>query len=367
MPHVACVMMQKDEAILLAPWLTYHGHLFGHENLYVIDNGSTDPGVLETLRRFEAMGVHVDYSHATRDDYLNKGDVVGAAIRALDAQGHYDFFFPTDCDEFIIKQVDGGFSCDRDTIHGYLDTLRDEPQTLRMRYQLDNHPLLADCYVHAGSSKTFFARDCFGWTDHGHHCDGSRKAAGSRFTALLHAHFHHMPFERLRQAARQRWIGEVDIDDREKLIGYQGDSAHLARYLLMTADEYYGQFAAKVLVHFPVLRALLHRLGAPLEIPRGDDERGMEDRGEQSRTMLYVPAPLRESDYFAANQDVAASGMGAMEHFFSFGFREGRRLAPPEPPPPPVPEPAPETEPAPTPRSGQRKRAPKKRATAARP
>ena len=42
MPKVACVMMQKDEAILLEPWLTYHGHLFGLENLFVIDDGSDD-------------------------------------------------------------------------------------------------------------------------------------------------------------------------------------------------------------------------------------------------------------------------------------------------------------------------------------
>jgi len=331
MPRVACVMMQKDETVLLKPWLAYHGHLFGLENLHVIDNGSSHPEVVETLCHYAAMGVQIDYAHATRDDYLNKGDIVGAAIRALDAAGRYDFFFPTDCDEFIIKQVDGGYSCDRETIHAYLDTLRDEPRTLRMRHQLDNHPLLPDCYVHAGSSKTFFAADCFGWTDHGHHCDGSRKADGSRFTQLLHAHFHHMPFARLLRTARQRWIGTVDIDDREKLVGYQGASAHLARYLLMTPEEYYGQFDSKVLVHFPTLRHLLHRLGAPLEMPRHDDDPAAADRGEANQTMLFAPVRFRESDYFAANQDVAASGMGGMEHFLSFGFREARHLAPPPP------------------------------------
>lgn len=307
------------------------------------------------MARFAALGVHVDYSHPTRQDYLDKGDIVGARIRALDGTGTYDFFFPTDCDEFVIKQTDAGFSCDRATIHAYLDTLRDEPRTLRMRYQLDNHPLLADCYVHAGSSKTFFAADCFGWTDHGHHCDGSRRAEGSRYTELLHAHFHHMPFERLLQAARQRWIGTIDIDDRDKLVGYQGASAHLARYLLMTPDDYYAQFNSKVLVHLPQLRSLLRELGAPLDIPDGPGNPATTDHGEASRTTLYIPVQFQGQAYFAANPDVAGSGMGAMEHYFGFGFREGRRLMPPEQPHSPSPAEEPAKAPAAKPRKTTRR------------
>lgn len=330
MPVAACVMMQKDEAVLLEPWIVYHGHLFGFENIYIIDNGSTMPEVQEVLARFITFGVHVDFSHSTRIDYLNKGDIVGELIRTLDANGKHDFFFPTDCDEFIIKQTTTGFSCNRMAIHSHLELFRDEPKTLRMRYQLDNHPTLPDCYVHAGSSKTFFAAGSFGWTDHGHHCDGSRLAEGSRFTALLHIHFHHMPFENLLRAARQRWIGTVDIDDKAKLTGYQGASAHLARYLLMSADEYYTQFNQKLLVHFPQLRHLLNSLEAPLEIPRGTNDSSITDHGEANSTTFYTPINLQDAAYLAANPDVAAAGMDAIQHFCSFGFREGRRLLPPD-------------------------------------
>lgn len=340
MSKAACIMMQKDEVVLLEPWLVYHGNLFGFNNIYVIDNGSTMPKVRKILDRFITLGIHVDFSHRTRADYLNKGDIVGALIRSLDANGSHDFFFPTDCDEFIIKKTSTGFSCDRVAIHSHLDTLKNEPKTLRMRYQLDNHPLLPDCYIHSGSSKTFFAAGSFGWTDHGHHCDGSRLAEGSRFTALLHAHFHHMPFENLLRAARQRWIGTIDIDDREKLIGYQGASAHLARYLLMSPDDYYAQFSQKALVHFPQLRNLLHRLGAPVEIPRSTNASCATDHGDANSTTFYIPVNLHDTAYLAANPDVAAAGMDAIQHFCSFGFREGRRLspadtssiAPPEPP-----------------------------------
>ena len=323
-------LAQKDEAGVLEPWLTYHGHLFGLENLYIIDNGSTRPDVRATLARFASRGVHVDYAHPTREDYLNKGDIVGAKIRDLDAAGIYDFFFPTDCDEFLIKQTATGFTCDGAAIDAYLETLRKEPQTLRMRYQLANHPLVPDFYVHFASSKTFFAAQAFGWTDHGHHCDGSRLAAGSRYTALLHVHFHYMPFERLIGSVRQRWIGSVDIEDREQLVGYAGDSQHLARYLLMSRDEYYTQFNQKLLIYFPQLRRLLGRLGAPLDIPPGECDPGESDAGEANWTSFYAPSYLQHNTYLLANPDVAVAGMDAMEHYCTFGFREGRRLAPPD-------------------------------------
>ena len=83
MARVACVMMQKDEVHLLEPWLSYHGYLFGYENLYVLDNGSTRPEVLLTLARYAGKGVNVDYSPSRRDHYLNKGAVVGALIPVI--------------------------------------------------------------------------------------------------------------------------------------------------------------------------------------------------------------------------------------------------------------------------------------------
>ena len=56
MARVACVMMQKDEVHLLEPWLAYHGYLFGFENLYVLDNGSTRPDVLLTRSEERRVG-----------------------------------------------------------------------------------------------------------------------------------------------------------------------------------------------------------------------------------------------------------------------------------------------------------------------
>jgi len=333
MAHVACVMMQKDEVHFLEPWLVYHGHLFGFENLYVLDNGSTDPGVLLTLARYAGRGVNVDFSPSRRDHYLNKGAVVGAVIHRLEVTARYDFFFPMDCDEFVIKQTEWGFTCDPAAIHAHLATLRDEKRTLRVPFQLVNHPLLPDLYSYFTFAKTFYAADTFGWTDHGHHASGSRKAEGYRDTAIVHVHFHNMPFEMLLHAARRKWNGSVSPDEKEKLIDYQGDSMHLAPYFLMTAAEYYAQFDRKVQFYLPQFLARLRALGAVLELPRVMEVDAAPDLGDAARTPLLIPRELNEQAYLAANPDVRNAGVNGLYHFITYGFHEVRRLDPSDPVP----------------------------------
>ncbi|MCB1434952.1 MAG: hypothetical protein KDK75_21180, partial [Alphaproteobacteria bacterium] len=53
------VMMQKNEELLLPVWIAYFSHLFGPENLYVFDNGSTLPAVIDQLKHAEVKGVNV--------------------------------------------------------------------------------------------------------------------------------------------------------------------------------------------------------------------------------------------------------------------------------------------------------------------
>jgi hypothetical protein len=329
MARVACVMMQKDEVHLLEPWLSYHGYLFGYENLYVLDNGSTRPEVLLTLARYAGKGVNVDYSPSRRDHYLNKGAVVGALIHRLEVAARYDFFLPTDCDEFVLKQTAWGFTTDRQAIHAHLETLKEEPRTLRIPFQLANHPLMPDLYSYFTFTKTFYAAGAFGWTDHGHHTYGSRKAAGFRDTDIVHAHFHHMPFDLLLQAARRKWNGSVSPDDKEKLVNYTGDSMHLAPYFLMTAADYYAQFNDKVHFYLPQLRARLNDLGTPLELPRETMSLDIcPDTGDAARTTLFVPKELNAEQYLDANGDVRGAGLNGIYHFTTYGFREVRRLVP---------------------------------------
>lgn len=327
MARVACIMMQKDEVHLLEPWLAWHGHLFGFENLYVLDNGSSKPEVLLTLARYAGKGVNVDYSPSRRDHYLNKGAVVGAVINRLEVTSRYDFFFPTDCDEFVIKQTDWGFTCDRAAIHAHLEELKEEPRALRIPFQLANHPMLPDLYSYFTFHKTFYAAGAFGWTDHGHHAAGSRKAEGFRDTSIVHIHFHNMPFDLLLQAARQKWNGSVSPDEKDKLVGYSGDSMHLAPYFLMTPDQYYAGFNERTQFYLPQLRARLNSLGAPLTLPLAQPSLdSTPDEGEAARTPMLVPRELNEEEYLSANGDVREAGLTAIFHYTTYGFREVRRL-----------------------------------------
>jgi hypothetical protein len=117
MPNVACVMMQRDENELLEPWLVYHGYLFGYENLSVIDHGSVSPKVRDVLERYERLGVYVDRSHTDTIAYSRKAEIMGARLRELDGLRKFDFLFPLDCDEFVARRSESGFTCNREAIH----------------------------------------------------------------------------------------------------------------------------------------------------------------------------------------------------------------------------------------------------------
>ena len=71
---IACLMMQKNETELLEPWILYHGALFGHENLYIYDNGSDDPKTVELIHRLALKyPVNFDFSFAKKSDFESKG------------------------------------------------------------------------------------------------------------------------------------------------------------------------------------------------------------------------------------------------------------------------------------------------------
>jgi hypothetical protein len=241
-----------------------------HQNLLVLDNGSTDPEVLATLREFAARGVFVDHGHATRDAYLAKGDILGALIREIDAVGQHDILMPLDCDEFVVLKTDSGaIDIARDAILAYLDTLAGERRVLRFPYQLANHPLYPDIYHYFTFFKSFFTAGTFLDMDHGHHVGRSRLAEGHADTRLLHLHFHHKPFDRLLERARLGWIGTVDYNDKAALVNYQGPSMHLAPWFMMSADDYYAGFLNKPHFWLPGFRERLRDLGAPIAMPGG--------------------------------------------------------------------------------------------------
>lgn len=351
MKRVACVMMQRDEAFLLRPWLAYHGYLFGFENLFVLDNGSTQADVRATLLEFAREGVHVDWDHVSRQDYLAKGDLIGDRIISLDATGEYDFLIPLDCDEFILLRTEDVFICEREPILAYLTSLTGERRVLRFPYQLANHPLNPDIYHRFEFFKVFFPTGTFAPMDHGHHLAAHASGMEPKDTRLVHLHFHHKVFALKVDQARQSWVGNVDVDDRARLAGYDGPSAHLNRYFLRTREEYYRGFLDMVHFFVPRFGELLGELGAPLELPgetvadefqlhiaEADAAFGVETNG----VVVIIPVAARpdssmaefrttrfhEGHYLLANPGLAEAGVDPTIHFCIHGFREDRPLRP---------------------------------------
>ncbi len=249
MAQIACIIMMKNERTLLEPWLLYHAGLFGLENLYLFDNGSTDQGTIAILRHYEEQGLRVDRFFRTDKAYGNKHGIVGSLIKSLDELGDYDFFVPLDCDEFIVlrdPESPNGYSCAPETINRYFDSIgADEGRVLMVDENLMNIPGRPGEYRRAPYSKTIYPKAAFVETDHGYHGGVSSRAPGYRQLELSYVHFHFRPYEELVKFARQKLLMALtpeQIADPVALNAYRGPGFHMIGYLTNDAESYYNQF-----------------------------------------------------------------------------------------------------------------------------
>ena len=105
--------MVKDEVDIIQDWLIYHGSMFGFNNLYVIDNNSTD-GTFEILKTFS------DRIFLKREeDYSKKGIYINQLINQYCKN---DIAFPIDIDEFIVL-YDNNISTNKQEILDYINNL----------------------------------------------------------------------------------------------------------------------------------------------------------------------------------------------------------------------------------------------------
>ena len=84
--------MVKNEDDIIKDWIEYHGNIFGFNNLYIVDNCSTD-NTYEICKEYISKGIFL-----TREfDYKKKGLLTTEYSKNLKC----DFFIPLDIDEFI--------------------------------------------------------------------------------------------------------------------------------------------------------------------------------------------------------------------------------------------------------------------------
>ena len=261
MARVKCIMMQRDEEILLEPWLRYYGYLFGFENLFVFDHGSVQQNVIETLRKYEAVGVEVRWEFKTPGDYHGKGFHFANIIRHWDTAGDYDYAIPVDCDEFLALFSHGRVTCNRTAIHNYLDDLSEKSRPLGFDLSLFNVPGRAGWFWADNYPKTFLPARSVKDIDFGNHVSQTVSGEPVRQTGFVYLHQHYKPLERLRTHARQKLDGFIDPDDLTALRAYKGPGLHLVNYFFIDQQEYQRQFRSKLIVDVPEFSLLMQGLG----------------------------------------------------------------------------------------------------------
>ncbi len=194
--------MVKGEVDIVCDWVLYHGHLFGFNNLHIIDNLSRD-GTYEALLQLKKdYGVHV----YRLPDYKKKGDYMSSLIKRF---GENEFVFPVDIDEFIVHydKSSNAISCDNALIKQTLETLP-KATAYKMNYIATN-PIGPEGYKRAtiesesgvysdyGSmAKTFFHSSLFiGGLDHGNHFN----TPNYHLTTLCLVHYHCRNLEQMKK------------------------------------------------------------------------------------------------------------------------------------------------------------------------
>ena len=329
---VKIATMQRDETLLLEPWLRYHGYLFGFENLHVHDNGSQDPGVLATLARYERLGVTVVYGPRDGKDFNSKGTLMAETIRRWDAGSHYDFAFPLDCDEFVALRERGAVTCRRGAIHEYLGVLRDLPSNFVVDTNLFNVPALPGWYWPQNGTKTFFAARTLNHLDHGYHFGSVRSGGKVMYTAITYFHMHFKPWAEFVRSARAKLAPYVDVDDADALRAYGGAGGQLIDDLLNGPEAYDVRFRGCFRIHLPEFGLLLKSLGETSPM----FEEGAESLAYPDHAITTSPEPFPPPDEFQVFDvakyllrwgDVAATSMEPLLHYLRHGFYEGRSVA----------------------------------------
>lgn len=136
---VKVILMTKDEFLLVRDFILYHVHLFGPENIYVIDGSSSS----SKARKFldgpaRSIGVTVFWlPEATLEE---TGDAFNTVFRSL--RWSSDFIIKLDTDEFLglglplTSDIVTSISLVKEDIRSYIDTLPVGGESQHYKFQV---------------------------------------------------------------------------------------------------------------------------------------------------------------------------------------------------------------------------------------
>jgi glycosyltransferase involved in cell wall biosynthesis len=240
-----------NEQLLIRDWIEYHGATFGYENLYIVDNCSTDD-TSRILSKFRSVGVNV-YAYS---DYSHRASYLSAMMKR--AADHYQYLIPLDVDEFIaVRHVDDksvSYNCCSEMVSANLHRLDCVGALFEFSYSIHSverqmryvDPLTEITEFFETTSpkwnKVFFAASMFDSVFGGNH--GGRIKGGDTKktpTSLCLFHFHYLGAEETMSRALHlcRLKGYATDDDNElrRVAQAKGPSHHRVCYVLRFRDK----------------------------------------------------------------------------------------------------------------------------------
>ena len=191
----------KDEVDVIEDWIIYHGCMFGWNNIFVIDNFSSD-GTWEKINEFKDL-----ISIFREPDYSKKGDYMRHLINVHCHEG--EIAFPIDIDEFVVyyDRPNNIVYSDRELINNYINNL--PPCTLYKAnyiqasiskpegYEKATNEINHGIYIDMGNlAKTFFNTSYYkGHIDHGNHIN----SADHHLTNICLVHYHYRNIEQMKK------------------------------------------------------------------------------------------------------------------------------------------------------------------------
>lgn len=123
------VLLTKDETHIIEDFLIYYGHLFGFDNLVVIDNGSTEPAVLDVYERYKPKGVTIKVD---RSPFPEAVRFMSDHMRAL--RDSCEWILPLETDEFLFltDSASSGVPAERVTTAAIRDHLASFPSDVHV-------------------------------------------------------------------------------------------------------------------------------------------------------------------------------------------------------------------------------------------
>ena len=212
--------MVKDEVDIIKEWVIYHGCLFGWNNIYVIDNYSTD-GTYEELLKFKDL-IHIE----RQPDYKKKGLYMTELFKKY-CTNEEPLGFPIDIDEFIcyLEPNSNEVTFDKDLINNYIKNLP-ESRVYKANYLTvypnkpggNNNAVCEIDYAkyddYGASAKSFINKRYFhDVIDHGNHIH----CRDYLMTNIVLVHYHRRNNEQIRKKILNNVIGLGYPDDLNQL------------------------------------------------------------------------------------------------------------------------------------------------------